>query len=380
MTPAARAPAIRVVDDVAGLDALAADWCRLADGDAGTTVFNGWSWNRAWWSHYGHLGTLHVLVVSEGGTVVGIAPFYHTRSRLLRIATLDTLRFLGSGGDTSPDDLDVIAEPARRDAVARAVAACLLGGGTGNGSSRGSGNRASRIERFELRDLPPDSAFAARLLERAAALGHVPPTLRVESRHVGALPDDVAAWRAATSRGARKQRRRRHNRLAELGEPSFRLCATADEVDAAHAALVALHRARRASLGESGGFASPAYVGFHLALMHALLARGELRLGVLAIDGEPIAIEYAFAVHGTLAFFQTGFAPEHAKLAPSHLLMSWMIEHAIGEGIRRVDLLKGDYDYKAAYADARRETRSIDLCTRKGLAHLVRTVRRLRGG
>ena len=371
MNASGKTLAVRVVDDVGALDALAGDWRRLAGEDAGTTVFNGWSWNRAWWSHYGHLGTLHVLVVSSGDAVVGIAPFYHTRSRLLRVATLGTLRFIGSGGDTSPDDLDVLAEPDRRAAVAEAVCERLLGR-----DANGTGER--RIERFELRDLPADSAFASRFLARAAALGHVTPMSRIERRRVATLPESAAAWRAATSRSARKQRRRRLNRLAELGETTFALCETPADVEAAHAALVALHHARRASLGEAGGFSSSSYVGFHLALMHALLERGELRLGVLAIDDVPIAIEYAFAVHGTLAFFQTGFVPEQAKLAPSHLLMSWMIERAIEDGLRRIDLLKGDYDYKAAYADGWCETRTIDLCTRRWLARLRRRVGRLR--
>jgi len=325
-------------------------------------VFNGWSWNRAWWTHYGHLGTLHVLVAVAGGVVRGIAPFYHTRSRLLRVVSLPTLRLLGRGGDTSPDDLDLLAEPGWGERVAPLVVTHLLD--------------VSGCARLELTDLPEDSGFGAALLGEAARRGHVAPAVRTQSRPVGALPASVAAWRSGVTRNARKQLRRRHNRLADAGHATFSLCATPAEVEAAHAALVRLHRARRASLGEEGGFRSERYVAFHAELMQALLARDELRLGVLALDGQPIAVEYAFAARGTLAFFQSGFDPAHATLAPAHLLMHWMIESSIEAGVGRIDLLKGDYDYKRAYATDTRTTRSIDLCTHAPLARVIALARR----
>jgi len=354
---------IRLVDDERALDALAEDWARLADGTLGphAGLFGGWNWNRLWWTHYGHLGTLHVLVLSAGGVVRGIAPFYHTRSRLLGVLPLSTLRFVGIGGDTSPDDLDLLAEPAWRERVAETVATYLLDG--------------RLVERVELRDLPDDSVFAARLVALANARG-IAEHRRVASRRVGALPDSVEGWRAASGRNARKQRKRRLNRLAELGESRFRVCETPEALATGHAALVRLHRARRESLGQSGGFDSPDYVAFHLDVMRALLARDELRLGMLMLDGEAIAVEYAFLVDGTLMFFQTGFDPAHDKIGPGHLLMNWLIEREIDAGTRRLDLLKGDYAYKDGYAKDSRRSQTLDLCLRPWLSRLVRRIRR----
>ena len=358
---------MRVIDDVEALDALEADWERLAaeDGGAGASVFRGWPWNRLWWKHYAHLGTLHVLVVvRDGDTVCGIAPFYHTRTRALQSVRLKTLRFIGSGGDTSPDDLDVLVERERRDAIVDLLCRTLLADAS--------------VERFELRDLRPESAFARAFPPCAVAVGLPAPSWQLERRLVDELPSSVAAWREAAGRNARRRSRRRLNRLRRTGEGAFAPCRTPEEVARAYAALVELHRARRASLGERGGFGSPSYVAFHEELTRALLRRGELRLATLALDGEIVAVEYGFATGGTLAFFQTGFDPARAALAPGHLLMTWMIERGIEDGLERIDLLKGNYAYKGEYARRWRETRSIELYRSAPLARLVALARRLR--
>ena len=100
--------------------------------------------------------------------------------------------------------------------------------------------------------------------------------------------------------------------------------------------------------------------------MGALLARGELVLVRLTLDGRTIGVEYAFRTGATLAFFQTGFDPAFETASPGHLLMAHVIETGIESGARAADFLRGDYPYKASYADARRANVTLDGPVRGG--------------
>nr|MBX2835647.1 GNAT family N-acetyltransferase [Gammaproteobacteria bacterium] len=80
-----------------------------------------------------------------------------------------------------------------------------------------------------------------------------------------------------------------------------------------------------------------------------------------------IAVEYAFCEKHRLLFFQTGFDPEFKSLSPGHVLMSRMITDAIDQGVHEIDLLKGDYPYKANYASTTRESSVIHYLKVSGL-------------
>jgi hypothetical protein len=89
-------------------------------------LFNSWYWNRKWWSFYSNLGELSIIVVRVDGVVEGIAPLYLCSTKALKLVTVKTLRFIGSGGDTSPDDLGVLYSDNYEEMVVAAVCQCLL--------------------------------------------------------------------------------------------------------------------------------------------------------------------------------------------------------------------------------------------------------------
>jgi CelD/BcsL family acetyltransferase involved in cellulose biosynthesis len=78
----------------------------------------------------------------------------------------------------------------------------------------------------------------------------------------------------------------------------------------------------------------------------AVAAAGWLRLGVLEVDGEDVAVLYAFAYEGTLALYNAAFDPTLAPLSVGIVCHAYAIRSAIEEGIRTYDLLRGDEPYK----------------------------------
>ena len=76
------------------------------------------------------------------------------------------------------------------------------------------------------------------------------------------------------------------------------------------------------------------------------MAVGSLRLAVLRVAGAAVAATYGFVSGGRLYCYLSGFDPAVAKLSPGAVLLGWVIDEAIGEGVEEIDFLRGAEDYK----------------------------------
>lgn len=322
---------------------LGDQWQKLAALDEQASLFNDWDWNSLWWAHYQHLGQLHVLLVFCEEQLVGIGPFYRTLS-VIGFGQVDTLRFIGTGGDTSPDDLNVLAHPRFKQEVANSLCDHLF---------------KQPLKRMLLADVSQRSAFYQAFKSRAINSSGYALNPVVHRRRCADLPDNWAGYRQQISRNTHKQIKRRQNRLLALGNVQFKLCRTEQQVDVAFESLVRLHVARWQTKGQSGSFGTDRYLRFHQALMRALLPKDQLWLITFEVNNEIVAVEYAFLYKRILLFFQSGFNPDYEHLSPGHALMTFAIKRAIESGVRRIDLLKGDYRYKSSYAN--QELSSADL-------------------
>jgi hypothetical protein len=110
---------IEVVTTGAELEELGREWDALVDAAASDGIFVSHAWIAAWWRAYGRDALLHLVCVRDDeGTLVGLAPLYLANVRPGEPATL---RFIGTGGDTSPDYVGVIARHGREREVAASV-------------------------------------------------------------------------------------------------------------------------------------------------------------------------------------------------------------------------------------------------------------------
>ena len=343
----------------AEFDALENDWNALFDASSTAGLFNRYNWNRLWWEYYGGNAKLHIIVVRVAGKVKAIAPMYRSTTVFLRICKINTLRFIGTGGDTSPDDLDVLCVDDMKEQVIGLIYDDLLQDG-----------HAGCIQ---LNDVASDSVLAHVINSKAQQHRWYSSIYRVQKRLVDTLPASVGEFEKNLSRNARKQRKRRRQQLYAAGDAQFEFCRTPDEVNKALDELTRLHTLRHASKGSSGSFHSSTYCDFHRKVMLSALKRDRLRLLVLRLDGKTVGVEYAFLCNGVLSFFQTGFDPEYQHLSPGHLLMMHIIDHAINEGATHIDLLKGRYEYKSTYAKQICTTVDLELW-RSRAAHVVKSL------
>jgi len=341
---------------------LAPEWNALHEQAAVASVFNSWIWQYHWWQVYGAEQSLRLLVALERGATIGILPLHIHTTRALGLP-VRLLRFVGTGGDTNPDDLGPLLAPGREESAAAALANAAL--------------RITQPDVYLFTDIDPESLFKQALMQAAAASGFAVMTGVAERIPLVRLPQDWDAFlKGLPSKRRSGIRCARAKLLAAHPDARFFVWSDPARLDQAIDQLAFLHRKRWQAAGQEHSFTSRQYMDFHRGLMHSLMRRGWLRLYCLEIDGEPRAISYCYRMRNGVFCMQAGFDPDYARVAPGAVLLGHAIEHAIGEGNEVFDFLRGRHMYKDQLANAARETRYVALFRRnaRALAYRLRHI------
>jgi len=320
---------------------LAADWNRLHESAGAASVFNSWIWQYNWWQVYGAAQRLRILVAMEADRIVGILPAYVHDTAVSRVP-LRLCRFIGTGGDTYPDDLGPLLAAGCEERAADALARAAV--------------RWSDVDMLLFTDINPETAFTSALARAAAAAGRVFAQDVAERISFIRLPATWPAFLSSIDSKRRYRLRGMRNKLDAEFANRFFVWTDAADIDRAVDQLAALHRKRWKYTGGSDSFTTTQYIEFHRRIIKAFLHRGWLRLYCLEIEGELAAIYYAYRFRNTVYLMQTGFDPERRKSSPGSVLLGRALEHAIAEGSDVFDFLRGEYHYKNELANGLRET------------------------
>ena len=340
---------------------LAPEWNRLHARAEAASIFNSWLFQYQWWQVYGAQQPLRILVALERGETVGILALYIQKVVMLGVP-VRVLRFVGSGGDTHPDDLGPVLAPGREAAVALKLARAAL--------------RLSGADVAVLSDIDPASAFADALEPAATDAGRAfLPEISERIAYInlpaswGEYLKSLTSDRRTRIKSARKKAQAAHN-------VRFFVWDDAASLDHAIDRLVELHRSRWQASGGSGSFATAEYIEFHRQAMKSAFGRGWLRLYCLELDGEIAAITYCYRFRNRIYLMQAGFDPALAKSNPGKVLLGHALEHAIGEGNAVFDFLKGEHRYKDQLATGYRNTRGVRVFrnTPGGIAYRLRRI------
>jgi len=116
-------------------------------------------------------------------------------------------------------------------------------------------------------------------------------------------------------------------------------------------ALMRLHTERWGERGEPGVFADERMVRWHRETLPRLLRAGLLRLSSLRLNGEIIAAYYSVIDPPernprTQYLYLPAYSIRHGDLRPGTLLTAMAVDHAAREGVRTIDMLRGEEEYK----------------------------------
>lgn len=326
-----------VISQPEGMAGLRGEWQSLLQQSSANPLFCSWDMADIFWRHYADDScVLRLVCVREGAQLLAIFPFYIRRQHILRVVPVRTLLWLGSGGDTSPDYLGAIIHArAGQHADDWFVEALAL--------------LRNEFDVAGLRDMQraPDGVG----LRQNARIPLLHSGVSRREIIVAELTPGWDDYLARLSANRRQQIRRARRRVFDQeGIQLDRLCSI-EQLDQWFAELVRLHHKRWQQKGEDEhAFRTPAYNRFHRDFMAAMLDGNALRLWGLKKNDQLIAMLYCLSDGNETYYFQGGFDTDYDDLKPGMVLMSCAMEHAIREGCRRFDMMKGNYDFKRSLA------------------------------
>ncbi len=207
---------------------------------------------------------------------------------------------------------------------------------------------AIRLDRVDF-----DSAWPEALARAAPAIS-VGPRRRCDALPYVELGEGgYEAWLASRSRNFRSQLGRRRRRLESEHGLSFRLTATAAELEEDLATFFRLHDERwRARGGSTLAGERPRQMLARFAA--ATQELGWLRLWIAEADGEPAAAWYGWRVGERYCYSLAGLAQRYERNGLGTVLLAHTIEAAATEGAPIYDLMWGDESYKKRFETGRR--------------------------
>ncbi|MEK6805796.1 MAG: GNAT family N-acetyltransferase [Pseudomonadota bacterium] len=111
--------------------------------------------------------------------------------------------------------------------------------------------------------------------------------------------------------------------------------------------LLEWKRSQYRETGSGDLFANPAYVAFFRDLLRIDDAGFRGLLSVLWAGETPLAAHAGIALGGVLHWWFPAYDPRHAGYSPGYLMLAKLTEDAPLHGLTRVDLGKGEEQYKA---------------------------------
>jgi Acetyltransferase (GNAT) domain len=115
---------------------------------------------------------------------------------------------------------------------------------------------------------------------------------------------------------------------------------------------------------------------FMPGLIRLAAAMGWLRLGVLWLNGEPLAAQLWLVCQGKANIYKLAYVQGFEKLSAGSVLTTALMQHTMDvDGVREVDYLSGDDAYKADWMSSRRERVGLvafDRLSVRGLAAAAR--------
>jgi CelD/BcsL family acetyltransferase involved in cellulose biosynthesis len=330
---------VRIVESASELEALGDAWEELQKDAVVGSIFESHDFQHLWWRHYGRGRPLRVLAAFAAGKLVGVLALYVDTVSTLRYP-VRALRLVGDGGDTSPDDLGPVLARSRETEVARVLARAVLA--------------LPDWDVLMLNDMNPDCPFAAEMAAAARAARLACKTGVSQKIKFAELPATWDAWLASLHRDRRYRVKNIRKKLNAAHPTRFFVWTDSATIDEGFDHLTRLHLKRWGTGTES--FSSPEYLAFHRALVKACLGRDRLRLYCLELSGQMVAMYYFYKFRDRVYLMQAGLDPDYLPLKPGQVLLGYIFEHAIGEGHKVLDFLRGTHQYKDELASGERKT------------------------
>lgn len=342
---------VEEITNIENLRQLGAVWNPLLSQSRSDSIFLTWEWVFNWWQVYGQRKELCVLVLrDQNGDIIAIAPFYVRKEKVLKSFSTHEVRFLGTGEDVSPDYLDLIIMKDREEEAIDAFMKYI--------------SRKDGWDVLNLTDMLSTSISYAILKKAASDNGLIVERSECASCPYIQLPSSWDEYIEGLSTNMRYNVRRRMRNLEKNFKTRYFIWQDIEGLQNAMERLAFLHNKRWEEKSSIHSFSSKEYNAFHQAVAKEFVPKGWLQLSCLELDGEIVGILYDYRYKNKIYYYQGGFDPSFYKYSLGLVLRAYVIQKAIEDGIKEIDLLKGGYDHKYKWTESDRHT--INLVIGKG--------------
>jgi CelD/BcsL family acetyltransferase involved in cellulose biosynthesis len=304
------------------IEPLLDEWAALHAADDRATPYGSPGWARPWVDHYAEGARPWVLAVRDEGRLIGLLALVRRHRHSMRI-----LRPLG---EDPADAFDVLALPARREAVESRLAEELR-------------RRSGEWDAIVLTRLRQGVTFGDAL--NAAGL-HAQARDQLPHPHI-LLPDTFDEFLSRFP-SERRTRMRRRLRLLDSGKVTARHPGP-DEVPEAIAGLLELRRRQWAATGKTllPEVAGRRFRDFLTEVAGSHLQAGLATLVEYSCEGERVAVYVDFCDERNFHGFMGGYSPEASRLELGKLHILSTIRQSIEAGRRTQNLGRGGESYKS---------------------------------
>jgi CelD/BcsL family acetyltransferase involved in cellulose biosynthesis len=328
---------VKLITNTEEFEALKPVWDTTLQGCGMDSIFLTHAWLSTYWEHFGRRRQLRVFAAEQAGQPVAFAPLMLSRSRATRLRRME---LLGAGIHDYSDFVVPQNSPSSPlNVLWQAI-----------------GAHADQWDVLRLAQVAADSPVAEHVsadenFRVVATEGETCPTLT--------LPPTWRDYLSLVSKNMRSNLSRYPKRLASSFEVEYHLVRAPDTLDRTLTALFDLHTRRWRQRGLPGVLFSPRRQAFHRALCRRLLETDRLRLFALRLDGREVAVLLNYFYAGKYFFFIGGFDPDYARWSVGTVLFGYAIQHAIEEGAREFDFLRGEEEYKYRLGAQNRHYRTL---------------------
>ncbi len=274
-------------------------------------------WLQVWWQVFGAGNKMRLRVVREGDKAIGVAPLMVKDDVALLIGDTDVC-----------DYVDFIVTPGLEKEFFNVVLDDLKKAG---------------IRRLDLKHVRPDSAVVTALAPLAQSRGFKVATVKDNVSLEMDLPPSFDDYMAGLDTKQRHEVRRKLRRLNEEGTIDYRFVNEGPELSSIMDTFFKMFVESRQ---DKASFMTEKMGSFFRLLADAMARAGLLRLGVLALDGKPLAEIMCFDYQGCMYLYNSGYDPRYVSLSAGLLSKVLAIKDSIEKGRKKFDFLKGEETYK----------------------------------
>jgi CelD/BcsL family acetyltransferase involved in cellulose biosynthesis len=332
-------PKIKILKNKDELDSLRQDWSVLHSKSKRNSPFSTWEWI----SNYVKIlmdrdEELNIICLfNEGEKLIVVAPFLIKKERKYGL-DYNIIELIGSDDRIAADYMDIIFDPDYLDEGKRLLMNYLREG------------KDSKWDLIRWNGILDDSKCWD-LLRQFRNEGYDVAEESMDICPYITLPKTWEEYLDTLSKKSRYNiRKKRRDFDKEYKNNLFFIVDDEDSLVKAMESTCELHRKRMIMKGIKGFSTSTEFWQFQKEVAKAFLAKGWLSLGVLEVDGSPVAIQYGFMFNGKLFHYQTGFDPDYEKHSAGLISTGLMIENAFKEKLHEYDFLRGKENYKFHWA------------------------------